>query len=207
MDLLQKFSRKDLKFSIITGLITGVFVWRILFFLGAPTYGLYHPHAYLVVIVPLLWIVGVNFGYFLGRWMPFFNQFGRFAAVGFTNAAIDFGILNLQIGLTGISDGWFYSVFKAVSFAVAVINSYIFNKLWVFDAGESGGGKTELGKFIAVNIVGIIVNVGVASIVVNFIPVFGGFSDKVWANIGGIAGSAVAIFLTFFGARLFVFKK
>ncbi len=143
----------------------------------------------------------------MGQWIGFFNQFGKYVAVGFTNAAVDFGVLNFEIGLTGVAGGWHYSLFKSISFAVAVTNSYILNKYWVFDAGSSGGGRSELFKFLAVNLVAIIVNVGVASFVVNYVTPFNGVDMKAWANIGSVAGSAVAIMFTFVGSRLIVFKK
>lgn len=208
MDFLQKFTKKDLKFSVVTGLITGIMLWRILVFLEAPTFGLpYHPHSWFVVIIPVLWILGVNFGYFLGQWMPFFNQFGKFVAVGFTNFFIDTGVLNLQIGLTGIESGWYYSLFKTISFIVAVTNSYFWNKFWVFEAGTSGSGRSEAFKFFAVNIVAIIFNVTIASLTVNYIDPIGGLDGKTWANVGAGVGSAFAIVLTFVGSRLLVFKK
>lgn len=202
----MKFTKKDLIFSIITGLMTGVIGWRILVFLGRPAeFGV--SMVWLIAIVPVLWIIGVNLGYFLGKFMPFFNQFGRFVAVGFTNVAVDFGVLNLEIGQTGIEGGWHYSLFKSISFIAGVTNSYFLNKYWVFEAGSSGGGRSEALKFLGVNLVAIIFNVGVASFVVNFVHPFGGIDAKTWANIGAMAGSASALVLTFTGARLIVFKK
>ncbi len=205
----MKFTKKDLIFSLITGFTTGVIAWQVLNFLEAPSFGLptAHPHALFVFIVPILWIIGVNVGYFLGKYMAFFNQFGKFVAVGFTNAAVDFGILNLQIAQSGIESGVWYSVFKSVSFVVAVTHSYIWNKYWVFEAGASGGGRSELLKFMGVNLVAITVNVGIASFVVNSVDPIAGLEPKVWANIGAIVGSAFAIGLTFIGSRLIVFKK
>lgn len=202
----MKFIKKDLIFSLITGLTTGLVGWKVLLFLGrTDVFG--YSLAWLIVIIPVTWFIGVNFGYFLGKWMPFFNQFGRFVAVGFTNAAVDFGVLNLQISLTGIESGWHYSVFKSVSFIIGVTHSYIWNKYWVFEAGQSGGGRSELVKFLAVNVVAIIVNVGIASFVVNYVDPIGGLNTKIWANVGAVVGSAFAISLTFVGARLIVFKK
>ena len=99
---MQKLTQKDLFFSIITGLITGISAWKIFIFLNVPNlFGV--PVTSLIVVIPILWIFGVNLGYFLGRWVPFFNQFGRFTAIGFTNAAVDFGVLNLLIYYTDIS--------------------------------------------------------------------------------------------------------
>lgn len=202
---MSEFSKKDLFFSIITGFITGLIAWRIFIFLNVPERFISWP--WLTVIVPILWILGVNLGYFLGRWLAFFNQFGKFAAIGFTNAAVDFGILNLLIASTGVANGGWYSVFKGISFLVAMLHSYIWNKYWVFESGESGGGGVEFAKFATVSIIAIIVNVGVASFVVNAIHPLWGVSIKGWANLGAVAGSAIALLFSFIGFRLAVFKS
>src|SRR3989344_2837629 len=110
----MKFTRRDLFFSVVTGLITGFSVWRIFGFLKVPAYGGIS-YAWLLMIMPVIWILGVNLGYFLGRWFLFFNQFGKYAAIGFTNAAVDFGVLNLLISNTDISTGIWYPAFKIIS--------------------------------------------------------------------------------------------
>lgn len=201
----MKFTKKDLAFSVVTGLITGFFAWRILDFLNAPEfYGI--NWSLLVIIVPILWIIGVNLGYFLGKWLPFFNQFGKFTAIGFTNAAIDFGALNLLIALSGIAAGIWYSVFKAASFLAAVIPSYFWNKYWAFES-RKGGGVVEFGKFMSVSVLAILVNNIVASFVVNYTDPFLGMSPEAWANIGAIAGSGAALVFSFLGFKKAVFKK
>lgn len=203
---MTKFTKKDIIYSTITGLMTGFIAWKVFVFLNvSKIYGF--SFAWLVVLVPVLWIVGVNLGYFLGRWLVFFNQFGKFVAIGFTNAALDFGVLNLLIFLTGITGTIWYSVFKITSAAVSMANSYILNKNWAFEAGESGGGKMEFIKFIGVAIISLLINVLVASAVVNFIHPVLGISAKVWANLGAVAGSASALIFSFVGFKLAVFKK
>ncbi len=211
----MKFTKKDLIFSIITGLIAGTIVWRIFIFLdffdvlskalSAPSLNL-NP-AIMIVAIPLLWILGVNLGYFLGKWIGFFNQFGRFAAIGFTNAAVDFGILNLLIAYTGIAGGPWYSGFKAISFFGALIHSYAWNKFWVFDSAESHGGGVEFAKFVTVSGIAIVINVGIASLVVNAVHPVLGIGANGWANIGAVAGAAVGLLFSFVGYRLLVFKK
>src|SRR3989338_10495204 len=143
----MKFTKKDFYFSIATGLITGFSAWKIFEYLEVSKFGGYS-FVWFLLVVPVLWILGVNFGYFLGKWFGFFNQFGKFAAIGFTNAAVDFGVLNLLIANTGITAGVWYSVFKATSFISAVVPSYFWNKYWAFsshqgDALMSSGGGFE----------------------------------------------------------------
>ena len=200
------FTRKDFYFSIITGLYAGLIAWRVFVFLELPEFASLS-YAWLMVFVPILWILGVNLGYFLGRWLGFFNQFGKFSAVGFTNAAVYFGILNFLIFWSDINKGIWYSVFVAMGFIIATSHSYFWNKYWVFNAGQSDVSGEELGKFFAAYVVAGLVNIVIASGLVNFLdPMFGLSSDQ-WANIGGVAGSAVALILSFVGVKLAVFRK
>jgi len=197
--------KKDLQFSLISGLLTGVIVWQLTIFLNIPEFfGI--KYYWLIVIVPILWFVGVNLGYFLGRFFRPFNQFGRFAAVGFTNAAVDFGILNLLIAFSGVATGVFFTIFKTTSFVVALFNSFLFNKYWTFEAGKSGGGFKEFFSFGGVVILAAFVNVGTASLIVFLINPIGNLTPEAWANVGAIAGSAAALLFSFGGFKK-VFNK
>lgn len=212
----MKFSKKDLFFSIFTGAGTGLIVWRILDFLKVvPLHEV--SYAWLVVLVPFLWILGVNLGYFLGRWINFFNQFGKFAAIGFTNAAVDFGVLNLLIFFTGYSTGRYYSLFKTISFLVALVNSYILNKFWAFAVpvpdvepqrverlSHSG---FQFVKFAGVALVSILINVSVASTLVHLGHPLTEVAAHRLANIGAVLGSASALIFSFIGFKLLVFKN
>ncbi len=201
----MKFIKRDLAFSVVTGLITGFSAWRIFSFLEIPTYGGIS-YAWLLAVVPVVWILGVNLGYFLGRWFSFFNQFGKFVTIGFTNAAVDFGVLNLLIFTTGIAAGIWYPVFKGISFICAVIPSFFWNKYWAFEAGGSSRGGAEFLKFMGVMVISILINDGAASLVVNFVhPVFG-LDATAWANVSAVVGSAVALIFSFAGFKVAVFK-
>ncbi len=202
----MKFTKKDFYFSVITGLVTGFSAWRVFEYLGIVEFGNYS-FAWLMLLVPVLWILGVNLGYFLGRWLAFFNQFGKFAAIGFTNAAVYFGILNVFISWSDVNRGLGYSVFVAIAFIIGTVHSYFWNKFWVFSAIDDKVSGEEFGKFVSVSVVAGLINVGIASFLVNFInPVLGLTFDQ-WANIGGVAGSAVALMFSFVGFKLAVFKK
>lgn len=202
----MRFSKKDLIFSLATGFYTGFIVWRIFDFLNIPTYKTIS-FSWLIIIVPILWILGVNLGYFLGKWFNFFNQFGKFAAIGFTNAAVDFGVLNLLIFYSGTAVGILFSVFKGISFFAAALHSYFWNKYWAFDAGDGGLKGYEFFKFFGVTIFAALINIVIASIVVNIIGPQLGLSEEVWANIGAVIGSAVALVASFTGFKTVVFKK
>lgn len=162
---------------------------------------------HLAWVIPLLWVLGVYLGYKLSRFFPWLFQFSKFAAVGFSNAAVDFGVLNILIFTSGAAAGILFSVFKTVSFIAATINSYFWNKFWTFEAGKTGVGTGEFAKFLAVSVVGVLVNVGFASAVVNLTDPQFGFNPEQWANVGAVVGSATALIWNFLGYKLIVFKK
>ena len=199
------FTKKDLFFSVFTGFYSGLIGWLVLVFLGVSSF-MGVSLVWLLVIVPVVWIFGVNLGYFLGRWIHFFNQFGKYAAIGFTNFAVDTGVVNFLIASSGIATGFWFSGFKTFSFIIAVTHSYFWNRHWVFESKEAEQ-KQEFIKFMVVNLVAAAVNVGTASFVVNGLDPAFGLDSNQWANVGVVVGSAVSLIFSFVGFRLVVFKK
>lgn len=132
-------------------------------------------------------------------------QFIKFLLVGLLNTGIDFGILNLLMFSTGITSGLGYTLFKAISFICAVINSYICNKRWTFQKGKSFE-KKEFSKFLIISIFAFSINVATASVLVNFTkPVFG-ISPYIWANISALVAAGFTTLINFFGYKYLVFK-
>ncbi len=205
MSFVSKFTKRDLGFAVLTGALTGTIGWQIFVFLKTPeVYGL--PWMSLIVIVPIVWILGVMLGYLLGQWLNFFNQFGKFAAIGFTNFAVTAGVLNILLYNTGYTSGIGYSIISGASFIVGVLSSYIWNKYWAFKSKNNEGGAGEFAKFFIVTIIAFIVNVSIASLVVNFVHPLGGLTPNAWANVGTVAGSACGLIFSFVGFKLAVFK-
>lgn len=201
----MNFTKKDFISSLITGITAGSLGWWVISFSGFPEfYGI--SFGILIVVVPIAWMVGVKLGYFLGKWIQPFTQFGKFAAVGFTNFTVDAGVLDFLILLTGANRGLAFSGFKAISFFFAVTHSYFWNKYWVFESKNQNQGQ-EFSKFLTVMIASSIVNIIVASSVVNYISPQFGLTANAWANAGSIAGSAMALIFSFIGFKIGVFKK
>ncbi len=198
-------TRKDITAALITGLTAGFIASQIFMFLKvSPVFGI--PWNALVVLVPIAWISGVQLGYILGRWFLFFNQFGKFVATGFTNALIDFGILNLLISLSGVTEGTTLSLFKALAFLVAASHSYFWNKTWVFQT-QSTTKAVEVGKFFMVSLLSLFINTIVFSAVLALGATEVGLSAVRWANIAAVAGSAAALIFSFIGFKLLVFRR
>jgi len=134
------------------------------------------------------------------------SQFYKFILIGILNTLIDLGVLNGLIFLTAVASGWEFSLFKGVSFAVAVTNSYFWNKFWTFRKKE-GGGVVEFSQFFIISVAGLGVNVGVASLLVNAIEPIGGVSPQIWANIGAVMAIGFSTIWNFVLYKFFVFKK
>jgi len=161
----------------------------------------------LPVFLPILSFVGFELLIFLSRWLPTLFQFGKFLLVGTLNTFIDLGVLNLLMLFSGIAAGFYYSLFKAISFSIANLNSYFWNKYWTFEATSKKKISREFGEFYLVSIAGLLINVLTASIVVNLIGPHFGLNQKLWANVGALVATFAGFTWNFFGYKLIVFKK
>jgi len=195
--------KTDVIISIVIGFLIGVF-----FFIVIKNIEIEIPHSWLLLIVfPPLALLGMFVVSFLGKKFLIIYQAGKFALVGALNTFIDLGILNILIWFTGIATGLWYSVFKGISFLIATINSYFWNKHWTFEKGEKAFAPREFSKFLVVTIVGLGINVGIASIVVNVLGPQWGITAKMWATFGALTATLLAWVWNFFSSKFIVFKK
>jgi len=163
---------------------------------------------FLILLLPMSVLIFVYVISIAGGKWPLVFQFGKFLVIGSSNFSIDFGILNLFINLTDIDRGILYSVFKATSFILASVNSYFWNKYWTFGDSEGKGMVKQFMKFFLVAVGGFLINVTIATLVVNvFEPPFEFISGKVWANIGALTSLVFTLAWNFTGYKLFVFRK
>ena len=90
----------------------------------------------LAIGVPLAALAALVITYLLGKRInPSLFQFGKFAAVGASNTAIDFGVLNLLLTPLGLATGNF-ALAKFLSGIIATLNSFFWNKFWSFEKKE-----------------------------------------------------------------------
>lgn len=134
--------------------------------------------------------------------MQILRQIIKFIIVGISNTLVDFLVLNSLIFATNIAAGPAFSIFKAISFGVAVTNSYFWNRRWTFQSN-----RKVFMQFAAVSSIGLLLNVGTASFVVNVVGAQFGLSEKIWANIGAAFGTLVVMTWNFTGYKFFVFRK
>ncbi len=195
--------RKDIIASVIAGALIGLLSLPVIYNLGFSEF--VNP----LWVVLVLWIgtiVGVLVGIAVGRVLPVLFQIVKFGVVGVLNTLVDIGILNLLIAVSGVAAGIGFTVFKGISFIVAVVNSYIWNKSWTFDSGQKANTKEAL-SFFVVSMIGFFINVTSASIVVNAMPTLFGLNDLAWANVGALLGTLLGLAWNFVGYKFIVFKN
>lgn len=165
-----------------------------------------------------LWLVGVALGvasfiafivgFLLGKVLPIIFQIAKFAITGGLNTLIDFTVLNIFSSLTQVVGGIFIVPINIISFSVATINSYFWNRHWTFQrAGErekmKGG---EFLTFIAVSVVGVLLNTSVIYLLTTFVSAPEGFSGSWWLNISKVIATLVSLVWNFLGYKFIVFR-
>jgi len=155
-------------------------------------------------LIPFLLTI-LNFLSRLFEEIAYLAYFSKFVVVGILNTFLDLSILNFFIYLTGIAVGFYFSFFKLFSFLIANINSYFWNKFWIFKDKKPVTIK-EYSRFLFFTFVGILINVGVASLIVNFIRPPIGLELKFWANIGAIIAVFVAMIWDFLSYKKIFLK-
>ncbi|MCL6623023.1 MAG: GtrA family protein [Fimbriimonadales bacterium] len=149
------------------------------------------------------------------------SQFYRFCVVGVTSTLIDWGVHRLlYAGFGGalrrsvhqavISlfpflnhpdfDGAF-SLFKAVSFTLAVINGFLLNRLWTFEIRGGDQRTRQFFRFVTVTGIGMVLNVLVSS------QIHKPGAGEMNYYLALIVGTAVVAPLNFAGHKLWTFRK
>jgi putative flippase GtrA len=136
------------------------------------------------------------------------SEIVRFVMIGVLNTLVDFAVLNLLLYIFREEGLELYPLLKSISFIVAVTNSYLFNKYWVFLA-HSRPTFIESGKFLGANLFGLFLNAGVSSTILFVIlAVLGGnMSNIIAANISALSGSLAVAVMNFLFYKHFVFRK
>ncbi|OHA01803.1 MAG: hypothetical protein A3C11_01445 [Candidatus Sungbacteria bacterium RIFCSPHIGHO2_02_FULL_49_12] len=197
-------SKKDVSVGLVAGLVIGVFLIP-----TAKNIGLFakipSPYLMLLVVLPILACLGVAVVGFIGRWMPIFWQVAKFGLVGVMNTAVNLGIYNTLIAATGYNKGTPLMIIFLIAFVFAVINSYFWNKHWVF-GGIQSKNREETLQFFAVTIVTAIVSSLIIKAVTEYIAPIGGLNAAQWANVANGFAIITSFIMNFFGYKLIVFR-
>ncbi len=197
--------KNDYYIAAFIGFFAGIFAIPIVLNVG---------FAERILLLGMPWIgaaglaAAVFLGGVLGRRIMIFVQFSRFAAVGILNTAIDFGILNTLSLVSGATAGLVIGGVNLPGFSIAVFNSYLWNKLWVFQDRPHGEKLFhDFPRFLMVTGVGVVVN----SALVVILTTYGGplvdIEPARWLNIAKVMATAVTFLWNFTGYKFIVFRQ
>ena len=137
---------------------------------------------------------------------PWIGQFIRFGLVGFVNTVVDLAVLNLLIVLTHTGrTGAMFALFKTIAFVCAVLNSYFMNRAWTFQRVPTKSSVLEGSQFLFVNLLGLVVNVGTASLALNYARPEWRIDPKWWPSVAALVGTAFSFAFNFIGYKFWVF--
>lgn len=193
---------RDLCFSLVAAFITAAFLYPTL-----QTTNIYSSLPYPLILIfgvfPIVSIVGMYVASMLGRKMLILWQVAKFGQVGVLNTAIDFGVLNFLIGYTQVLFGVGIIPLNITSYFIALLNSYLWNKNWVF----GGSKKNNFVTFVVVTLIGLAINTGVVYAITTFVPPVVVSSPELWANLAKVIATMFSLVWNFAGYKVIVFKK
>ncbi len=201
----NSMSNKDVLVGAVAGFFLGLLLLSIAYNLK-----IYFPYqgTLLVVGVPLIWAIGIGISQFLARYIPFFNQLGKFVAAGVLNTALDFSVLNFVSRATGITAGVVVGWVNVPGFVIAVINGYLWQRLWVFPRLDAERHIfIDFPKFLVITIGGLLINSWVIILVTTYLPIPETVREEVWLNVAKVIATAFTLVWNFSGYKFVVFRK
>jgi len=195
--------KNDILAILILGEITAIFLALVL---GGVGFAAFSPWI-LCIILPVLALAANFIAQIIGKKIVIVFQFAKFLTVGFANTAVDFGILNMLMWSSGIYSGKTILLFNSISFLVAVIHSYIWNKLWTFKAKSKANIASQFLAFVVVSFIGLLINGIIVYLVSTLIKPLLGLKIELWTNAGKVLATIVSLIWNFIGYKLIVFKK
>lgn len=195
--------KKDLIALIILGEIIALFVFLILQANGFGGWSL----LLLFVILPGLTILGIYLAKLIGRKFLIVYQFAKYAVVGVANTAVDFGVLNLLMWMGQTYEGKIIFFFNTISFLVAVVHSYFWNKFWTFKNKQSENKTIQFIQFMIISLIGALINSGIVYVLGSLINPACGLSQRAWINVVKVIATVISLIWNFVGYKLIVFKE
>lgn len=197
------FESKDYFFAALIGFGVGILVFPVLIHLGISYLWWFWAVPFFTAPV---WVGGLWIGNRLAGRFPAWRQFSRFAIVGTLNTAIDFSSLNILSMAYGVTAGFVVGGINVPGLFLALTNSYLWNKFWVFKSLSDGSVFKDIPIFLTVTISAVLVNSGIVILITTYIIPLAGITAEGWLNVAKVAATAVSMFWTFFGYKFLVFR-
>lgn len=156
-------------------------------------------------VMAIVYSIAMRIGDKMSQKISLFVQLTKFGAVGVLNTVIDFGVLNIISLVTGVTSGFIIGGVNIPGAALALINAYFFNKLWVFKHQDNKGLLHDIPKFLLVSGTGIVVNSSIIILMTSY-PV-ASLDPKIWLNIAKACATVFSFIWNFLGYKFIVFRS
>lgn len=215
-------SKRDYIFGIAAGFLIGLLLMPILQTANPVLYESLKLKLILIPIFTVLVPIGLVIASWIGQRFSIIWQLAKFIVIGVLNTLVDLGALAFMFSLAYLTGAaiassdilltfvipiTFFILYKSLSFIVANINSYFWNKYWTFGTENDKKTSTEFTQFFLVSLIGFIINVSASSFIFSFFHKIGGLTADQWGLIGGAIGSISGLAWNFIGYKFIVFKE
>jgi putative flippase GtrA len=127
------------------------------------------------------------------------ERFLKFMVVGTIGFVVDFGTLNLLVLVVGLP----VLISNTISFSLAVISNYTWNRLWTYPDSRSKPVRSQLTQFVVVNVAGLGIN---TLVLATLTPVFTRLVGELGYNIAKAIATVIVLFWNFFVNRYWTYS-
>jgi putative flippase GtrA len=117
-----------------------------------------------------------------------FKRFAKFLVVGTTGFIVDFGVFNLLLKALNFPP----VLAQAVSFTLAAINNFLWNRYWTYPDSRSKPILQQFGMFFVLSVIGLLIRT----------PIFALFSGPMVALVESMRYGVFAGLITFITTTL-----
>lgn len=134
-------------------------------------------------------------------------RFSKFTVVGFSNAVVDIGTLNLFLLLASTRDPSVLALYNGVALLLANVNSYVWNTRWTFRGRAKHGNFRQRALFGLQVLVNITISNGLFWLMIRPVLIHTEISAYLAGNVAKIISVVVASTISFFFMRYVVFTR
>ncbi len=134
-------------------------------------------------------------------------RFSKFTIVGFFNALVDIGTLNLFLLFLPTREPSLLALYNGVALVLANINSYVWNTRWTFRGRAKHRDLRQRVLFTLQAVVNISVSNGLFFVLVRPVLIYTDIPTYLAGNVAKIISVVVASTISFFVMRYLVFSR
>jgi putative flippase GtrA len=134
-------------------------------------------------------------------------RFSKFTIVGFANAVVDIGTLNLFLWLAPTRDPSLLALYNGVALVLANLNSYFWNTRWTFRGRAQRRNPRQRLLFTLQALFNICISNGLFFLLIRPVLIYTDIPTYLAGNVAKVISVAVASTVSFFLLRYVVFSR